>query len=771
MGCADNTGMGIARNRDRGAAADPLGRPLPRREDPRALTGRARHVGDIRPEGCLFAAFLRSPVARGRIAALDAAPARALAGVRLVLTAADLDRQPPLPVNPMMPAEAAPRAPWLADGDLRALGQPVALVVADSIEAARDGVEAIALEVEAEPPVLDPETAEAGPPVDPARPGNLAGVMRWAQGDVDAALAAAPVVVELALRHPRLAPAPLECRASLAEWRDGVLTLFSGQQSPHRARGQLAALLGLAPGQVRVISPDVGGAFGMKASLYPEDVLIALAARRLGRPVRWVAGRGEDLLSASHGRGALSRGRMGFDAQGRILALEACFLFPLGYWTPFSGLVPAWNAGRIPPGPYRVPAVRVESRAVATNTPPMGIYRGAGRPEAALLIERLVDEGARRLGIAAEEVRRRNLLRPEELPRPNGAGASPDSGNYPALLRQTLAAADLPARRAALARRRAAGECVGLGMAFYVEPCGQGWEAARITLQADGRFTLAFGGSTQGQGRETALAQIAAHALGCPVGDVAVLSGDTACTPEGIGALASRSTAIGGSAVLAAAEELMARARAIAAGPEGRAPCAVPGGRIDWARIAALAPGLSAEVRHAPAAEAWGAGCCIAQVAIDTATGRLVVEEMIYHDDAGVVVNPLLAEGQLHGGIAQGLGEALCEALRFDADGQLISGSLMDYALPRAADMPRRLATGRIATPSTANRLGARGVGEAGCIGAPPAVLNAAMDALRPFGVAHLDMPLTPHRIWQALAAARHDGAGAAAGHRTGEPS
>ncbi|MEQ8602058.1 MAG: xanthine dehydrogenase family protein molybdopterin-binding subunit [Marivibrio sp.] len=746
---------------------DPVGRALPRREDWRALTGTGRYVGDLKPAGRLYAAFLRSPVARGRIAALDVEAAGAAAGVRLVLTGADLkDDGEGLPVNSVIDGESAPRAPLLADGGVRALGQPVALVVADTPDAAQDAVDAITLEVEPERPILDPETAETGPPVDPSRADNLAGRRVWTTGDVEAALQSAHRVVTVALRHPRLAPSPMEGRASLAEWSEGRLTLWSGQQAPHRARDHLAALLDLPADSVRVIAPDVGGAFGMKASLYPEDVLIAEAARRLERPVKWIASRGEDLLSAGHGRGAHARGRMGFDADGRIVAMAAQFDFPLGYWTPFSGLIPAWNASRILPGPYRIDALTVEARAFATNTGPVGIYRGAGRPEAAMLLERLIEAGSRALGCDPAELRRCNLLQPTDLPYEHGGGARLDSGDYPALLKQTLDAADYAERRRVIAERRAAGECVGLGLALYVEPCGQGWESARLTLGAHGDVTLAFGGSAQGQGRETAAAQIAGHALKLDADRIDVVAGDTQSAPAGVGALASRSTAIGGGAILKAADAFLARARAAAAeilevptdalrhDPDGFAAADNPGARVTWSTLAARAPELSVEERYTADGEAWGAGCCLAQVAVDVETGVLTVEDLVYHDDAGVIVNPALAEGQLIGGVAQGLGEAMMEAVRYDEDGQLLTGSLMDYALPRAADMPP-IATGRRETPSPANSLGAKGVGEAGTIGAPPAVVNAALDALAPFGVAHLDMPLTAERIWSALKAAQ----------------
>lgn len=750
---------------------DPLGQAMTRREDIRALTGRGQYVGDMDPVGCLHATFLRSPVARGRIKDLDFQAASDVPGVLAIFTAADFDDdQLSLPVNPVIEGEVAPRAPLLAEGDVRALGQPIALVVAETIEAAQDALDMITLDIDHETPVLDLETAESEPPVDPSRSDNCAGAIQWSSGDVEGSFATAHRIVTVTVRHPRVAPSPMEGRTTLATWDDGQLTLWSGQQAPHRAQAHLAEMLNLSAERIRVIAPDVGGAFGMKASLYIEDVLIAWAACRLTSPVKWIATRSEDMLAASHGRGAVSFGRMGFDAEGIIVALEARFIFPLGYWTPFSGLVPAWNASRILPGPYRIGAVSVSSRAVATNTGPVGIYRGAGRPEAAMLLERLIDVGARALDQDPAKLRQDNLLHAVDFPWEHGGGAMLDSGNYPALLKQTLAAAEYFERRSEVERRRATGECVGLGIAFYVEPCGQGWESARATVQPCGRITIASGSSAQGQGRETATAQIASHALKIPVTEIDIVTGDTQVTPPGIGALASRSTAIGGSAILEVAEVLIDRARTVAAEALEVAVEAITqdwdgfvqhddkgqpiGVRITWAEIAKLAPLLCAESRYTAEGEAWGCGCCVAQVLIDVETGNLKVEELIYHDDAGLVVNPALAEGQLIGGIAQGLGEALMEAVRFDEHGQLLTGSLMDYALPRASDMPL-LSIGQMETRSPANKLGAKGVGEAGTIGAPPALVNAALDALAPYGVVHLDMPLSAQRVWEAIEVAK----------------
>lgn len=692
-----------------------IGQPLRRREDLPLVQGRGRFVADIDLPDALHIAFLRSPVAGAAILACDLAAARSMPGVAAVLTAADLGVLGRLTVNPVLPPHAEPAFPVLADGRVAAVGQPVAAVLADSADRAADAVAAIDLVVREE--------------ARPAGSGAPAFARDWRQGDAARAIAAAAHVVAVEIRHARLAPSPLEGRAIAVAVHpaEGGVTVWLSSQTPHRARTELADILALDAGRIRVIAPDVGGAFGMKASLYPEEVLAVWAALHLGRPVRWTATRGEDLLAASHGRGMTSRGSLALDADGRFLALEAQVDAPLGHWLTTSAAVPLWNAGRILPGPYAVGALAVSVRGHLGATAPVGIYRGAGRPEAAMLMERLVDRAARALQMDPLALRRANLIPPQAMPWQAPTGIVLDSGDYPALLALAQDAADLPGLRDLQRRRRAAGELVGLGCAVFVEPCGQGWESAQVRRNGDGTIDCFLGGSSQGHGRETACAQILADLFGVPPDTVAVRHGDTACCPEGIGALASRSTAIGGSAVLAAGREVLARLAA-----------AMPGEAVEASAV------------YTAAGEAWGSGCYIAQVAVDGETGQVRVERMILADDAGVIVNPLLVEGQLTGGVAQGLGEALLERVVHDAEGQLLSGSLMDYALPRAADMPA-IATATLASRSPANLLGAKGVGEAGAIGAPAAIVNAVLDALWPLGVRDIALPVSPETVWQAI--------------------
>jgi carbon-monoxide dehydrogenase large subunit len=455
-------------------------------------------------------------------------------------------------------------------------------------------------------------------------------------------------------------------------------------------------------------------------------------------------------------------GELAVARDGKLLGLRARLSFPLGRFMTYSAAVPAWNAGRILPGPYLADAIDIATCGVMTNTAAVGIYRGAGRPEAAMLIERLMDEAARELGIDPVDIRRRNLIPADRFPYRTPTGQLLDSGAYGDLLDRICAQGGYAELRKEQAGRRARDELFGVGIAVYVEPCGQGWESAKARLTRDGLVEIATGSSAQGQGRETAYAQIAADALGVPFDRIVVRHGDTAATPKGVGALASRSTAIGGSAVLQAASALREKACACAAQLLQTTPHAlVPDGdgfaiagrgqRVGWREIAAsAAEGLETSIVFTAPGETWSFGCCLAAVAIDGETGELRVERLVWADDAGIIVNPMLVEGQLVGGMAQGLGQALMERIVYDENGQLLTGSLMDYAVPRASDMPE-LTLMKSVTPATANPLGAKGVGEAGCIGIPAALVNAAVDALAPLGVRHLDMPLTSDKLWRVI--------------------
>ncbi|HWK43985.1 MAG TPA: xanthine dehydrogenase family protein molybdopterin-binding subunit [Stellaceae bacterium] len=738
-----------------------IGQSVPRFEDDRLLTGNGRFVDDFSPEGCLHLEFLRSPHARGTIGSIDLSTALASPGVIAAFTATDLGDLGQAMVNPLISGIRAPRFTLLADGAVEAVGQPIAVVVADTPLHARDAIEQILFDFE---------------PV-PLRSGDAedeAAAHSWSRGDVDGAFADADRIIPMRVEHSRVAPTPLEPRATLAIWNatDTSLTVWTGTQSPHRTRADLATILGLPTEQVRVVAPDVGGAFGGKASLYPEDAMVAWAARRLGRPIKWCATRGEDLQAATHGRGGVMEGELAISNTGRMLGLRARLVFPLGYWMPFSAVVPGRNAARILPGPYRVDHLDITLSARLSNTAPMGIYRGAGRPEAAMLMDRLIDKAARVLDLDPVEFRRRNLIEAAALPYRTPTGETLDSGNYPALLEAACQRADYPGLRQRQALRRRKGEIQGIGVSLYIEPCGTGWESATVGLARDGKIVAATGSTAQGQGRETAFAQIAADVLGIPMEKIRLKHGDTKETPNGIGALASRSTAIGGSALMRAAQAFHDAARQAAADMLG-----LPAQRLIATQDGFVAPHDSGRMatwqalahRHGDAArdgealvssvvfhadgEAWSCGCCIAVVSVDPETGVPTIEQVTWVDDIGVVVNPMLVHGQMMGGMAQGIGEALLESIVYDADGQLLTGSLMDYAMPRASDMPP-VNIGRMESPSPVNALGAKGVGEAGCIGVPAAIVNAVVDALSPFGVTHIDMPMTSEKIWKAMQAA-----------------
>jgi len=678
------------------------------------------------------------------------------------VSAEDVDVRGGLAVNPLIAGARQTDFPILARGRVLAVGQPVAAVIARTAAIAEDALDAIDLAVDAEDAVLP---AAGGPDLFPDFPDNRAFGSRWGDGDPDTVFASASIVVEVEVRHPRLAPSSLEPRAVAADWdtASGILTLYLTSQTPHRARQDIARMLGCDPTAVQVVSTDVGGAFGLKASLYPEDVFVAWAARHLGRPVRWTASRGEDLQAGTHGRGLVTRGALALDKEGGFLAMRAWVTAPLGHWLPNSATVPAWNAARVLPGPYRVAAIDLRTEGVLSTTAPVGIYRGAGRPEAAMLMERLVDAAARRLDRDPFDLRRQNLLSSADLPRDRPTGDRLDSGDYEAALDRLGRLADYAALRAVQERRRAAGELVGLGLGCFVEPCGRGWESASVTLDPGGRFQAATGTSSQGHGRETAVARIVAGCLGVPPSLVTVCHGDTRTSPAGIGALASRSTAIGGSAMLLATRVLRDRLWMLAADLLGvpATDLAANGygllagdASIAWASLAnaGFERGLDLSSDHVfeTEHEAWGYGCYLAMASVDRDTGVVSLEHLYGVDDAGRVVAPTQVEGQILGGIAQGVGEAMMERIVYDDAAQLLTGSLMDYALPRAADMPP-VTLDRLEVPSAANPLGARGVGEAGAIGAPPAIVNAALDALAPLGIDQIDMPLTAETVWRAI--------------------
>ena len=708
-----------------------VGTSLQRVEDERLITGQGCYVDDVALPGGAHLVFVRSAYARGSVTACDLTGASTAPGVIAVYAGADVAHLGDLTVSSPLEVAEVPDYPILARDEVHAVGQPVAAIVAATKNAAEDAAGQVLIDVEPRDAFVDPHGRPDETNLIGGLEGNIALEQRWSAGDVDAAFAEGAHRVRARVQHPRLAPSTLEPRAAAADYDPAArkLTVWLSTQTPHRARNELAKILHISADRIRVVAPDVGGAFGMKASLYPEDVLVAWAAMTLERPVRWAAGRGEDLLSATHGRGTFSEGELSVSPDGRFLGLKAAITCPLGYWLPTSAAIPAWNTARILPGPYAIDTVDISTRGIMTNTAPVGIYRGAGRPEACQLMERLVEEAALATGLDPVEIRRRNLLASTSLPHTGPTGKVLDSGDYEAALDRLCDHAGYADLKQHCERRRRAGEVVGIGISIYVEPCGRGEESATVTLNPDGTAVAATGTSSQGHGRETAFAQIVADHLGIPVGGVTVVHGDTDEAPEGVGALASRCTAIGGSAVKQAAMELRERL-----GPAGRP-----------------AEPMTAEVVYEAEGEAWSYGCCLAVVAIDRDTGRLCVERIVFVDDAGPSINPMLVTGQIQGGIAQGLGESVLEQIIYDDDGQLLTGSFTDYAMPRADDMPPAIDVVTLHTPSPFNLIGSKGVGEAGTIGAPAAIVNAALDALRAFGVRRLDPPLTSEKLWRAM--------------------
>jgi len=679
--------------------------------DERRLRGGGRYVADLAPDACLHLAFARSPYARAKLKSVQAGAARAAPGVVAVYTGADVAGLDGIEVNRPFDGISVPPHPLLSQDAIHAVGEPFAAVVAATLDQARDAAELIELDADAQDARVEPD------------PDRVAYRRTWEAGEVEAAFAAADRVVRVRVEQARLAAAPMEARATLAIPDAGGVTVWTSTQAPYKIRTDIAQVLRLDAAKVRVVAPDVGGAFGAKGATYREDLLVAWAALRLARPVKWISSRGEDFLSTQHGRGSRAEAELALDRDGRFLGLRATIVCALGSVMTNSSVITGYNQARILPGPYRVPAVRIDLEGRLTDTATVSIYRGAGRPEAAFLMERLVQAAARGSGIDPAEIRRRNFVPAAAMPWDSPTGARLDCGDYGATLELLLKQSDYAALRADVSRRRAAGELVGIGLASYVEPCGRGRESARVKIEPDGRVSAWTGATSQGQGRERAFARIVARELGVGEEKVAIHHGDTADLPNGVGALASRSTGIGGSALMLAAR----RARA-----EG-------GEATEW---------------HETKGEPWSHGSCLAVLRIDRETGEPAIERLLLADDAGRIIDPAGAEGQLHGGIAQGLGQALLERVAYDESGQLLTGSFLDYAMPRASDFPWPELM-HTETPTPINELGAKGLGETGCIGVPPAIVNAALDALSGAGVEHLDMPLTAPALWQALELAR----------------
>lgn len=757
-----------------------VGQPFRRVEDMRFITGTGRFTDDFRYEGELYAAVVRAPVAHGILNGVDATMACDMDGVLAVYTAADLaaDGIGALPVIIVLDhAEGEPMPlpahTLLASGKVRYLGEPVAFVVANSARAALEAAESVTLDIEDLPAVVEPASAlaEGAPELFAEAPGNLA--LHWRLGDIaaaDAALEASDRVVELALVNNRIVVASMEPRNAIGLYdaESEGFTLVTGSQGSHMIRDfMFEGVFGLPAAKLRVITPDVGGGFGMKAVPYPEQALVLYAARKLGRPVRWQSSRAEAFLSDTQGRDNASKAWLGLDAESRFTALKVETLASAGgALSAFGVYCPTLSGPPMAPGVYDIPVVATDVRIAYTNNAPMDAYRGAGRPEAAYLIERIVDKAARELGIPPEELRARNMIAPEAMPHRTATGVSYDSGDFAHVMRSALEKADwqgFSARRASTD-----GLLRGIGLGYYIERTGvPGKEGAAVEIHRDGRVTVHVGTQSTGQGHETTYVQMTAETLGIDPERITVKTGDTdQPIPSAGGTVASRSMVHGGGALKLANGAVLAKASAAAARhlevderelefDDGAFRVPGTNRHVGLLDIAAKVGGLMGVGDFEQMIGTFPNGAHVCEVAVDPDTGAIRIERYTVVDDFGRTLNPLVLSGQIHGGIAQGVGQAMLERVVYDPDsGQMLSGSFMDYGLPRADDLPFfSVATQN--TPCTTNPLGIKGAGEAGAIGAPPALVNAVIDALAPLGITELDMPLTPSRVWEAIAAAR----------------
>ncbi|MFO1149610.1 MAG: xanthine dehydrogenase family protein molybdopterin-binding subunit [Alsobacter sp.] len=769
-----------------------VGQPVPRNEDPILVRGEGRYTDDVSLPGQLHAAFVRSPYAHGVLRGVESEAAKAMPGVVAVITGADLkaaglgNLKCALGVNfknrdgsPMV----LPARPPFAMDKVRFVGDPVAVVVAESADAARDAAEAVTLVIDPLPAVTTPQAALApgAPVLYEDAPGNLALDYRFGDAAaVEAAFRAAAHVARLSIVNSRVVVNPLEPRAAVAAYDEagGRYTLYAPSQGVFGMRGNLADVLGVEPGQVRLLTGHVGGSFGMKSSVFPEYVALLHAARTLGRPVKWVDARAESFVSDHHGRGSEVTAELALDGDGRFLALRVDGFGDMGaYLTPVGPMMTTLNVAKNGIGMYRTPHVEVTTRCVFTNTVPIGAYRGAGRPEGNYYMERLIETAARETGIDAVELRRRNMVTPAELPHTTPAGTVYDSGDFAALMDRALEAADwagFPARRAA---SEAAGKLRGRGLGCYLEVTAPpSNEMGGLRFEADGAVTIVTGTLDYGQGHWTPFAQVLTSKLGVPFESIRLVQGDSDRLIAGGGTGGSKSIMASGAAIAEAGDKVIEKGRIAAAAileagvadiefGEGRFTIAGTDRSIGVMELArrlrearqagtALPPGvpdtLDVDHVHKQAPSAYPNGCHVAEVEIDPDTGQVEVVRYTMVNDFGTIVNPLLVEGQLHGGVMQGIGQALMEMTLYDAEGQLVTGSFMDYALPRAEDAPPFLFESR-AVPARTNVLGAKGCGEAGCAGSLPSVMNAVVDALSARGVTHMDMPATPLKVWQAL--------------------
>src|SRR5689334_16320573 len=772
-----------------------VGARVKRREDPRLIQGRGTYVDDIALVGMQHVAFKRSDIAHGRITAVDTKAAAAMDGVEAVYTGADIAKiLPPMPIGTPFPS---PEHRAVAVDTVRFAGEPVAVVVARDRYVARDAVDAISVEYDSLPAVVDVEQAMTGKPtvIHPDFANNLAvalvpsGTGCNPGGEVDdsaieAAFAKAEVVISQRMVNHRLAPSAIEPRGVVAHYEPGkgTMTIWSSTQNPHILRTFIAALNGLGQNQVRAIAPEVGGGFGAKINIYGEEYVCSAISKALGIPVKWNEDRSEAFVATTHGRDIVAYVDLAARRDGTVLGLKMRLIADIGaYNMLLTAAVPTLTQ-MMANATYNIPALRTTLTEVFTNKTPTDAYRGAGRPEATYFVERAMDMLARELKMDPGELRRKNFIQPDQFPFTTQVGAIYDSGNYENALNVALKAAQWDKLKAERDAARAQGRLVGLGLSMYVEVCGigpssslptGGWEHSQVTIERDGRISATTGASPHGQGNETTFAQMLADQFGVPFEHVTILHGDTGVVKQGIGSFGSRSQAVGGTALFMAGAKVKKKmAKFAAALFEAHEDDLIfengtisvkgsPASGKSFASVASYAyvpvplpeglePGLSDEAFFEPSNNTYPFGCHISMLEVDRQTGEPTLLKLFAVDDAGHLINPLIVEGQIHGGLAQGIGQAMIEEVVYNSDGQLVTGSFMDYAMPRATDFPMFELHSTV-TPTPVNPLGAKGVGEAGTLGSTPAVVAAAVDALSEFGVKHIDMMLRPEKLWRII--------------------
>ena len=769
-----------------------FGASIKRREDPRLITGRGTYVDDIKMVGMLHMALVRSPYAHANITSIDTSAASAADGVVAVLTGEDIGEEIGLPCGWVVPDTIEVPHPPLAIGKVRCVGDAVVAVIAESAAAAADAAELVDVEYDVLPAAVNAELAthDGAPQVHDDAPNNIGFEWEVGGGDMEAAASGAEVRVSERIVNQRLIPNPMEGRAVVADFNPGTnqVTVWTSSQIPHLVRLLLALVTGHPEHQIRVVAPDVGGGFGCKLYLYAEEVVAFVAAKQLARPIKWTEERQENYLATTHGRDHIGDWEIMGNSDGTITGIQGTIYANMGaYLSTFAPAIPTYLFGLMLVGPYNIANVQCKVIGVFTNTTPVDAYRGAGRPEATYVVERMLDRFAAEIGMDPAEVRRKNLIAPFEDGHEVATGVIYDSGDYENALDLALSMIGYDDFRKEQEEARQQGRYIGVGLSTYVEICGMApsavayslgaragvWESSLVRVHPTGKVTVYSGSSGHGQGHETTFAQLAASELGVPVEDVEVVESDTAQVQQGTGTFGSRSAVVGGTAIHMSVEKIKDKAKKIAAHMLEASPEDVvyedgqlfvqgaPAEAKSFQEVALAAywydglpegvePGLEATSIYDPQNFTWPFGTHICAVEVDPDTGDVEVLRYVAVDDVGNVINPMIVDGMVHGGVAQGIGQALWEEGVYDEDGQLVTGSMLDYAVPQAASLPS-FETARTVTPSPTNPLGVKGAGETGTIAASPAVINAVVDALSPFGVTHIDMPAKAEKVWRLM--------------------